>query len=75
MKITIRGFYDNVDEATTYNSLLEAAKEERVFEIYRDEETGKIWIGELCDQCFGFELTGEQLRALGEEIILLSESI
>lgn len=55
-------------------SILDLLKEERVLVIYyglQDED--KFTMFEGCDRFFGVDLTAEQMRQLGQEIIDLAD--
>ena len=55
-----------------YETILDALKENRIFEIERID--GGFEITEGCDQYFRVRLTPEQLKALGEELMALAHT-
>jgi hypothetical protein len=50
--------------------MLELMNEERIFKIF--QEDGKFWVMEECDENYSVDLTADQLRQLGQEIIDLA---
>ena len=60
------------DPPVEYESLLEALKEHRVFDVVALDEGAKFELSEKCDDNFSLVLTRRQLRELGEELIELS---
>jgi hypothetical protein len=75
MKIIVHNTADDRREYDTpaqYDSMLEMLKGQRIFKLERNDD--QFNIAECCDFCFDINLTREQLRGLGEEIIALSEA-
>lgn len=54
------------DDETEFNSLLDALASARVFSI--DKHDDHFFIGDEVDNCFGLELTKNQLLSLSDEI-------
>ena len=57
---------------TEYKTMLEAMKDNRIFTVDRTDAV--FVIREHCDEWFWADLTPDQLRALGQELIDLSNT-
>ena len=63
----------DISSANSAVSILKMMDDDHIFDIIRKD--GKFIIGERCDEYFRRELTADELRQLGREIIELADSI
>ena len=64
---------DEWSEPATYDTMLEAMEDRRVFNIKRRDD-GRFDVVECCDSCFGLTVTREQLLALTREIAVIANA-
>lgn len=62
------------EDCRLFTSLLEYLRIERVIDLYRDDQTGKITLEEACDNCFGVTLSRNELVQLAHEMLIFAWS-
>jgi len=61
------------DKGAWFGTMREAMDKLQIFSVYRSQRIGGLVICEECDGFYEAAITPAQLKALGEELIALSE--